>query len=66
VARVASNATTQKLARHEHWSTTARYTKITDTDKRAAVEAMRGPRIDSLETRSPTVASHRAPLRRIK
>ncbi len=41
VAHVAPAAVTQNLARHKDAATTARYTKVADEAKRAAVEAMR-------------------------
>jgi integrase len=70
VAHVAPSAVTQDLARHKDAATTARYTKVADEAKRAAVEAMRGtadvsgPGKFSME--SPTAKSHRISLRRVK
>jgi integrase len=62
VAHVASAATTQSLARHKSPLTTARYTKIADQARRAAVDAMASPRDITTGTafaqRSPTVQSH--------
>lgn len=70
VAHVAPSAVTQDLARHKDAATTARYTKVADEAKRAAVEAMRGT------TNAPTpgvfgqgdhhVKSRSPNLRRIK
>ena len=62
IAHVATAATTQSLARHRSPLTTARYTKIADQARRAAVDAMASPRDisanDSFAQRSPTVQSH--------
>ena len=43
IAHVATAATTQSLARHKSPLTTARYTKISDQARRAAVDAMASP-----------------------
>ncbi len=74
VAHVASSAVTQDLARHKDPATTARYTKVADPVRRAAVDAMRGtsgttPGSDSgfgFTNGSPTAQSHRPTLRRVK
>ncbi len=79
VALVASSATTQSLARHKSAATTALYTEVADSAKRAAVAAMRStsrlPASPLFKGQSPTEKSHlaertrtdtKAKLRRIK
>lgn len=70
VAHVAPSAVTQDLARHKDAATTARYTKVADAAKRAAVEAMQGtleaPGPGKFAMESPTAQSHRVNLRRVK
>ncbi len=71
LAHVAPSAIVQDLARHRNASTTARYTKIADEGRRAAIEAMASASkvaMTAAETaaKSPTAQSHRTKLRRVK
>ncbi len=71
LAHVAPSAIVQDLARHRNASTTARYTKIADVGRRAAIEAMAHAAKAAMAgaktaDESPTAQSHRAKLRRVK
>lgn len=70
LAHVAADKVTQDLARHKDAATTARYIKVADEAKRAAVEAMRGttnaPVPGTFGHDDRHVSSHSSHLRRIK
>lgn len=65
VAKVAGNRVVQSLARHISATTTARYVKVVDGARRAAVEAAARPRLRVLagaeNPRNATQVSHSEP-----